>query len=73
MTFTHKPGSKPLPRYEIQSGIGRGGFGEVYFAVSDAGKEVALKSVQRNLDIELRSYQLPESKTSKPSRTTRYM
>ena len=38
MTFTHKPGSKPLPRYEIQSGIGRGGFGEVYFAVSDAGK-----------------------------------
>lgn len=54
MTFTHKPGSKPLPRYEIQSGIGRGGFGEVYFAVSDAGKEVALKSVQRNLDIELR-------------------
>ncbi|MEC8473534.1 MAG: serine/threonine-protein kinase [Planctomycetota bacterium] len=54
MTFTHKPGSKPLPRYRIQRGIGRGGFGEVYFAVSDAGKEVALKSVQRNLDIELR-------------------
>jgi hypothetical protein len=31
-----------------------GGFGEVYYATSDAGKEVALKHVQRNLDIELR-------------------
>lgn len=31
-----------------------GGFGEVYFALSDAGKEVALKAIQRNLDVELR-------------------
>ena len=30
------------------------GFGEVYFAVSDAGKEVALKLIRRNLDVELR-------------------
>ena len=34
--------------------MGRGGFGEVYFAVSDAGKEVALKLIRRNLDVELR-------------------
>ncbi|EMI16581.1 non-specific serine/threonine protein kinase, partial [Rhodopirellula maiorica SM1] len=31
-----------------------GGFGEVYFAVSEAGKEVALKRIQRNLEVELR-------------------
>ena len=31
-----------------------GGFGEVYFAVSDAGKEVAIKRIQRNLDVEVR-------------------
>ncbi len=54
MTFTYPPGSKPLPRYTIRRGIGMGGFGEVYFAVSDAGKEVALKRIQRNLDVELR-------------------
>ncbi|MEM9587008.1 MAG: serine/threonine-protein kinase [Planctomycetota bacterium] len=54
MTFTYAPGSMPLPRYTIRRGIGMGGFGEVYFAVSEAGKEVALKRVQRNLDVELR-------------------
>lgn len=54
MTFTYPPGSTPLPRYTIRRGIGIGGFGEVYFAVSDAGKEVALKRIQRNLEIELR-------------------
>ena len=54
MTFTYPPGSKPLPRYTIRRGIGMGGFGEVYFAVSDAGKEVALKRIQRNLEVELR-------------------
>jgi serine/threonine protein kinase len=52
--FTFPSGSKPLPRYTIRRGIGTGGFGEVYFAVSDAGKEVALKRIQRNLDVELR-------------------
>ena len=31
-----------------------GGFGEVYYATSDAGKEVALKLIRRNLDVELR-------------------
>ncbi|TWU41260.1 Serine/threonine-protein kinase PrkC [Novipirellula aureliae] len=54
MTFTYSPGSTPLPRYTIRRGIGIGGFGEVYFAISEAGKEVALKRIQRNLDVELR-------------------
>ncbi len=52
--FTYPSGSTPLPGYTIKRGIGSGGFGEVYFALSDAGKEVALKRIQRNLDIELR-------------------
>ena len=34
--------------------MGSGGFGEVYYATSDAGKEVALKLIRRNLDTELR-------------------
>ena len=54
MTFTYPPGSTPLARYTIRRGIGMGGFGEVYFAVSEAGKEVALKRIQRNLEVELR-------------------
>ncbi len=54
MTFTYPPGSTPLPRYTIRRGIGMGGFGEVYFAISEAGKEVALKRIQRNLEVELR-------------------
>ena len=54
MNFTYPPGSTPLPRHTIRRGIGMGGFGEVYFAVTDAGKEVALKRIQRNLEVELR-------------------
>ncbi|MEZ6091869.1 MAG: serine/threonine-protein kinase [Pirellulaceae bacterium] len=54
MKFTYKTGDEPLAGYTIKRGIGVGGFGEVYFAVSQAGKEVALKRVQRNLDVELR-------------------
>ncbi|QDV59514.1 Serine/threonine-protein kinase PrkC [Rosistilla oblonga] len=54
MKFTYATGDQPLKGYTIKRGIGVGGFGEVYFAVSGAGKEVALKRVQRNLDIELR-------------------
>ncbi len=54
MTFTYAPGSTPLPRYTIRRGIGVGGFGEVYFALTEAGKEVALKRIQRNLEVELR-------------------
>ncbi len=52
--FTYASGSQPLAGYTIKRGIGRGGFGEVYYAVSDAGKEVALKLIRRNLDVELR-------------------
>ncbi len=54
MKFTFAPESKPLEGYTIKRAIERGGFGEVYYALSDAGKEVALKLVQQNMDIELR-------------------
>jgi serine/threonine protein kinase len=54
MKFTYASGSRPLEGYTIKRGVGHGGFGEVYYAVSDGGKEVALKLVQRNLDVELR-------------------
>jgi hypothetical protein len=54
MKFVYASGSRPLEGYTIKRGIGIGGFGEVYFAISDAGKEVALKRIQRHMDIELR-------------------
>jgi len=43
-----------LDGYTLKRGIGRGGFGEVYFGVSDGGKEVALKLCRGNNDVELR-------------------
>ncbi len=54
MKFQYASGSRPLEGFTIKRGIGKGGFGEVYFAASDAGKEVALKHVERNLEVELR-------------------
>lgn len=54
MKFAYKTGARPLDGYEIQCGVGIGGFGDVYFAKTDAGKEVALKRIQRNLDVEVR-------------------
>ena len=54
MKFLFASGQKPLDGYTIKRGIGCGGFGEVYFGVSDSGKEVALKCIRQNLDIELR-------------------
>jgi hypothetical protein len=54
MKFTYNSGQRPLEGYTLKRGIGRGGFGEVYYAVSDGGKEVALKLVRGNLDVELR-------------------
>ncbi len=54
MAFTFKHGDRPLEGYTIQRGIGRGGFGEVYYAVSDGGREVALKYLRDNAEIELR-------------------
>jgi eukaryotic-like serine/threonine-protein kinase len=47
-------GARPLEGYTIKRAIGRGGFGEVYYATSDSGKEVALKLILRNLDVERR-------------------
>src|SRR5690606_17275716 len=54
MKFTYASGSRPLEGYTIKRVIGRGGFGEVYYAHSDAGKEVALKLIRRNFEVELR-------------------
>lgn len=54
MNYRYPPDSKPLPGYTIKQGVGRGAFGEVYYAVSDGGKEVALKLVQNQVDVELR-------------------
>jgi len=52
--FAFAAGARPLAGFTIERPLGRGGFGEVYFALSDAGKQVALKLIRRNLDIELR-------------------
>ena len=52
--FLYPSGSRPLEGYTLKRGVGQGGFGEIYYATSDAGKEVALKLVRRNLDVELR-------------------
>ncbi|MFO1045281.1 MAG: protein kinase [Planctomycetaceae bacterium] len=54
MRFTHQPGTQPLEGFTIHRGIHRGGFGEVYYARSEGGKEVALKLLQREQDVELR-------------------
>ncbi len=52
--FRYSGGDRPLDGYTIGHALGRGGFGEVYFAKSDAGREVALKVIQNYEDIELR-------------------
>src|SRR5207248_11627834 len=54
MKFTFGSGQKPLDGYTIKRGVGKGGFGEVYFAVSDGGKEVALKLIRGDGAVELR-------------------
>ncbi len=54
MSFRYQQGDRPLPGYTIQRGVGRGGFGEVYYATSDGGKEVALKHLRENPQVELR-------------------
>lgn len=54
LKFLYSGGARPLAGYTIKRGIGRGGFGEVYYAESDGGKEVALKLIRRHLDVELR-------------------
>ena len=52
--FSFGSGARPLEGYTIKRAIGRGGFGEVYYATSDSGKEVALKLILRNLEVERR-------------------
>ncbi len=54
MKFTYRSGQRPLDGYSLKRGVGQGAFGEVYFAVSDAGKEVALKLLRGHTDAELR-------------------
>ena len=54
MKFSYSSGQRPLDGFTIKRGIGRGGFGEVFFAISDGGKEVALKLVRGDHRIELR-------------------
>src|SRR3954454_6848796 len=54
MKFTYGSGSRPLDGFTIKRGVGKGGFGEVYFAISDGGKEVALKLVKGDAQAELR-------------------
>jgi serine/threonine protein kinase len=54
MKFTFAPESRPLDGFTIKRAIHRGGFGEVYYAVSDAGKEVALKLLHSQPEVELR-------------------
>jgi len=52
--FQYKHGDRPLDGFTIQRAAGRGGFGEVYYALSDSGREVALKLVHTYEQIELR-------------------
>jgi hypothetical protein len=57
MKFTFPPESRPLEGFTIKRAIYRGGFGEVYYGISDAGREVALKLLQNNSEVELRGVQ----------------
>src|SRR5438270_12358798 len=52
--YRYKHGDRPLEGYTIQRAAGRGGFGEVYYAISDSGREVALKIVHSFEQVELR-------------------
>lgn len=54
MAYTFKHGDRPLEGITVQRAIGRGGFGEVYYAVADSGKQVALKYLRESPEIELR-------------------
>ena len=54
MKFKYRSGQQPLDGFTLKRGVGKGGFGEVYFAVSDGGKEVALKLLLGHSEVELR-------------------
>ena len=53
-TYRYRHGDRPLEGYTIQRAVGKGGFGEVYYALSDSGREVAIKAVQGYQATELR-------------------
>ena len=52
--YRYKHGDRPLDGYTVQRAAGRGAFGEVYYAISDSGREVALKVVNAYEQVELR-------------------
>ena len=52
--YRYAYGDRPLEGYTVQRAAGRGGFGEVYYAISDSGRQVAIKTVQNHEQIELR-------------------
>jgi serine/threonine protein kinase len=54
ITYQYQHGDRPLEGFVIQQAAGRGGFGEVYYALSDSGREVALKVITAYEQIELR-------------------
>jgi len=54
VSYTFKHGDRPLEGITIRRAVGRGGFGEVYYAVTDSGKQLALKYLRENPEIELR-------------------
>lgn len=54
MAYIFKHGDRPLDGLTVQRAVGRGGFGEVYYALTDAGKQLAVKYLRDNAEIELR-------------------
>ncbi len=54
MAYTFKHGDRPLDGLTVQRAVGRGGFGEVYYALSDSGKQLAVKYLRENPEVELR-------------------
>ena len=58
MAYAFRYGDRPLDGITIQRAVGRGGFGEVYYSLTDSGKQVALKYLRQNADIELRGISL---------------
>ncbi|MBU0637444.1 MAG: serine/threonine protein kinase [Planctomycetes bacterium] len=54
MPYTYKHGDRPIEGVTVQRAVGRGGFGEVYYALTDSGKQIALKYLRENPEIELR-------------------
>lgn len=54
MAYAFKYGDQPLDGVTVQRAVGRGGFGEVYYALTDSGKQLAVKYLRANPEVELR-------------------